>query len=228
MSWKGTGRSGIGEQSINGQYDDWDGLSMNGRQFKSRETKETRDLSGADYWHQRKALEPKMLEDIPTYVNGRPNIQAFVDPVAKPKPQAKKKSAFTSVSLPDSHYERLCTLSEALDLQLDNGELSMEDWVYARRLLDTRLSKAWSRLCLARNWNESGESLDNTNESGLHFSLDDIDTPQKPLKRHSKRELTGWATIDALSDENVFKGLFCSFKRVIVFASEIKKFLKEK
>lgn len=26
MSWKGTGRSGIGEQSINGQYDDWDGF----------------------------------------------------------------------------------------------------------------------------------------------------------------------------------------------------------
>ena len=73
--WKGTGRSGYGEQTILGDYDDFDGLSMNGRQWKNRLTKETRDLSGADYWHQRKALEPKMLEDIPTFVKiGRAHV----------------------------------------------------------------------------------------------------------------------------------------------------------
>lgn len=52
---------------------------MNGRQWKNPTTKETRDLSGADYWHMRKAIEPKRFEDIPTYVNGRPNIQGFSD-----------------------------------------------------------------------------------------------------------------------------------------------------
>ena len=214
--WKGTGRSGFGEQSINGQYDDWDGLSMNGRQFKNRETKETRDLSGADYWHQRKALEPKMIEDIPTYVNGRPNIQAFAEPVAKTKPQAKKKSAFESISLPDSNYERLCGLSEALDLQLDNGELSLEDWTYARRQLDTRLTKAWSRLCLARGWDEN--NLDNITNDGLHFSLDDI---QKAPKQPSKQRNTGWATIDSLSEENVFKALFWHVKQGMLVASRV-------
>lgn len=75
--WKGVGRSGIGDQTIIGEYDDFDGLSMNGRQWKNPLTKETRDLSGADYWHMRKAIEPKSFEDIPTFVNGRPNIQAF-------------------------------------------------------------------------------------------------------------------------------------------------------
>ena len=38
--WKGAGRSGYGEQTILGDYDDFDGLSMNGRQYKNRLTKE--------------------------------------------------------------------------------------------------------------------------------------------------------------------------------------------
>lgn len=38
--WKGCGRSGYGDQAILGDYNDWDGLSMNGRQWKNRETKD--------------------------------------------------------------------------------------------------------------------------------------------------------------------------------------------
>ena len=224
MSWKGTGRSGYGDQAILGDYDDWDGLSMNGRQWKSRETKETRDLSGADLWHQRKALEPKMLEDIPTYVNGRPNIQAFAEPVSKPKAPAKKKTAFQTISLPDSHYERLCGLSDALDTQLDNGELSFEDWTYARRQIDERLAKAWSRLCRARNWNESGESLDNHLDSGLSFSLEDIQEARDiGKKQRVKRDLTGNQVFDSLSQNNVFLGLFIKVKKILKFIETIKQ-----
>lgn len=214
--WKGVGRSGIGDQTILGDYDDWDGLSMNGRQWKSRETKESRDLSGADYWHQRKALEPKMLEDIPTYVNGRPNIQAFSEPVTKPKAPAKKKTAFQSISLADSNYERLCGLSDALDTQLDNGELSFEDWTYARRQIDERLAKAWSRLCKCRGWNESGESLDNSLDSGLSFSLEDVQEARDiGEKQRVKRELTGNDIFDSLSETNVFLGLFIKVKKIM-------------
>jgi len=222
--WKGCGRSGIGDQTILGEYDDWSGLSMNGRQWKSRETKETRDLSGADLWHQRKALEPKMLEDIPTYVNGRPNIQAFAEPVSKPKAPAKKKTAFQSISLADSNYERLCGLSDALDTQLDNGELSFEDWTYARRQIDERLAKAWSRLCRARNWNESGESLDNSLDSGLSFSLEDIqEVRDVGEKQRVKRELTGNDIFDSLSETNVFLGLFIKVKKILKFIETIKQ-----
>jgi len=222
--WKGCGRSGIGDQTILGEYDDWSGLSMNGRQWKSRETKETRDLSGADLWHQRKALEPKMLEDIPTYVNGRPNIQAFAEPVSKPKAPAKKKTAFQSISLADSNYERLCGLSDALDTQLDNGELSFEDWTYARRQIDERLAKAWSRLCRARNWNESGESLDNSLDSGLSFSLEDIqEVRDVGEKQRVKRELTGNEVFDRLSENNVFLGLFIKVKKILKFIETIKQ-----
>ena len=225
--WKGTGRSGYGDQAILGDYDDWDGLSMNGRQWKSRETKETRDLSGADYWHQRKALEPKMLEDIPTYVNGRPNIQAFSEPVTNPKAPAKKKTAFQSISLADSNYERLCGLSDALDIQLENGELSFEDWTYARRQIDERLAKAWSRLCKCRGWDENGKDIDSPLDHGLSFNLEDIQEARDiGEKQRVKRELTGWGTIDDLSEENCFRGLFCKVKRVMMFIKSINKWEK--
>lgn len=216
--WKGVGRSGIGDQTIIGEYDDWSGLSMNGRQFKNPLTLETRDLSGADYWHQRKALEPKTLEDIPTYVNGRPNIQAFAEPITKPKAPAKKKTAFQSISLADSNYERLCGLSDALDTQLDNGELSFEDWTYARRQIDQRLAKAWSRLCKARNWDENGESLDNSLEHELTFSLEDVEESSfRWEKQRVKRELVGNELFDSLSETNSFLKLFILYKKCVKF-----------
>ena len=145
MSWKGTGRSGYGEQSILGDYDDWDGLSMNGRQWKNRQTKETRNLSGADYWHQRKAIEPKMLEDIPTFVNGRPNISAFAEPEQKPVAK-KRKSVADSIDLAQRHFDRIEQLSIDLDNEYFAGELDEERYNLLRYKLDERLIKAWKRL----------------------------------------------------------------------------------
>ena len=225
MSWKGTGRSGYGDQAILGDYDDWDGLSMNGRQWKSRETKETRDLSGADYWHQRKALEPKMLEDIPTYVNGRPNIQAFAEPVTKLKTPAKPKlTAFDKICTTDRTYSRLCALSEELDNQLENGELDLTDWSFARKQLDVKLDKAWKAVCRLRNWNESGESLDNHLDSGLSFNLEDVQEARDiGEKQRVKRELTGNDIFDSLSETNVFLGLFIKVKKIMKFIETIKQ-----
>lgn len=225
MSWKGTGRSGYGDQAILGDYDDWDGLSMNGRQWKSRETKETRDLSGADLWHQRKALEPKMLEDIPTYVNGRPNIQAFAEPVSKPKAPAKKTSAFSQIMLADKNYTRLCSLSEQLDQELDAGHIpDFESYCAARKNIDKRLAAAWLRVCKERNWTPEGESLDSSLDSGLSFSLEDAQEARDTgEKQRVKRELTGWSTIDSLSEENCFRGLFCKVKKIMMFLQKIKQ-----
>lgn len=219
--WKGTGRSGIGDQSINGDYDDWCGLSMNGKQFKNRLTKETRDLSGADYWHQRKAIEPKMLEDIPTYVNGRPNIAAFAEPTQptpKGKPPAKKKTAYETIALADSHYERLCNLSEALDVQLENGELEFTDYAYARKNLDKRIDKAWLRVCRDRQWNENGDDSLGTQreppaepwESGEWY-VDNTQTlanAHKPHKPVSFDIIPKESVFFNLADDNTLKILF--------------------
>ena len=213
--WTGKGRSGIGDTNIQGTWEDWDGLSPNGRQYKNTITQETRNLSGQEYWNARKADYPKQEPEV--WKNGMANIKAFADPVtATTKAPAKKKTAFQSVSLADSNYERLCGLSDALDTQLDNGELSFEDWTYARRQIDERLAKAWSRLCRLRNWSESGEPLDNHLDSGLSFSLEDIQEARDiGEKQRVKRELTGNQVFDSLSQNNVFLGLFIKVKKIM-------------
>lgn len=156
--------------------------------------------------------------------NGKANIGLFEE---KPKAPAKKKTAFQSISLADSNYERLCGLSDALDTQLDNGELSFEDWTYARRQIDGRLAKAWSRLCKARNWDENGESLDSSLEEGLTFSMEDIEeSPFRWEKQRVKRELTGNVVFDSLSENNVFLGLFIKVKKIMMFIETLNKWEK--
>ena len=157
------------------------------------------------------------LEDIPTYVNGRPNIQAFAEPVTKPKPPAKPKlTAFDKICTTDRTYSRLCALSEELDNQLENGELDLTDWSFARKQLDVKLDRAWKAVCRLRNWNEAGESLDNSLDSGLSFSLEDIqEAGDVGEKQRVKRELTGNQVFDSLSQNNVFLGLFIKVKKIM-------------
>ena len=201
------------------EYDEGD--TYNGQQLGNRNQKSIGVLieRSGDQWK-----AGNVDQQIPTFINGRANVAAFAEPVTKPKASAKKKTAFQTISLPDSHYERLCGLSEALDAQLDNGELSFEDWGYARRQIDGRLAKAWSRLCLARGWNENGQTVDNSLEDGLSFSLEDIQEARDiGEKQRIKRDLTGWGTIDDLSEENCFRGLFCKVKKIMMFLQKIKQ-----
>lgn len=120
--WKGQGRSGYGESSTGGDYDDWSCLSRNGRQWKNPATMLTRDLSGADYWHIRKQMTDSY--DIPlevyaendtvnlahTLPNGKANLLAYAD---KPAPTKK----VTKVPLVDRilpQQRRVRTLTEQL------------------------------------------------------------------------------------------------------------------
>ena len=201
--WKGVGRSGIGDQTIIGEYEDWDGLSMNGRQFKNRLTQETRDLSGADYWHQRKALEPKVAEDIPTFVHGRANVSAFSEPATKPKAPAKKKSVLDSILLADRNYTRLCGLSEQLDTELDQGLIDLESWAAARRNIDNRLEKAWARVQRERCWDDQPEELPEPS-----FSLEAL-TEQRQGFKIDYSVLSADSVFSGLKDENFFKQCAC-------------------
>lgn len=79
--WTSKGRSGYGDSTIGGDYDSWDGISPNGRQYRNEATMETRDLSGADYWHLRKQNRP--TEEIPAHLHmlnkDKANINAYAD-----------------------------------------------------------------------------------------------------------------------------------------------------
>ena len=151
------------------------------------------------------------------------NTAAYAEP--EKKAPTKKRSAFSQIMLADKNYERLCALSEQLDQELDAGHIpDFESYCAARKNIDKRLATAWLRVCKERNWNESGESLDNSLDSGLSFSLEDIQEARDVgEKQRVKREMTGWATIDDLSEENCFRGLFCKVKRVMMFVQKVKQ-----
>jgi hypothetical protein len=146
--WNSKGRSGYGDQAIIGSYEDWEGLSMNGRQVKNELTKETRNLSGADYWHTRKAIKPtEVTPDV--WVNGRANVNGFKDDVPKVTSKAKQKHI----------RDRICpqnvTLNN-LDLQeklLDEAYLSEEvydnEYLELSRALEAKRQRAHKSLMRA-------------------------------------------------------------------------------
>ena len=143
MVWGGKGRSGIGDVSIQGTWEDWDGLSPNGREYKNAITGETRNLSGAAYWFARKADYPKQEPEV--WVNGKANIAAFAEPEQKPKDK-KKKSVADSIDLAEKHFQRMEKLSIDLDEEYYAGEIDEERYELLRYKLDERLIKSWKRL----------------------------------------------------------------------------------
>ena len=151
------------------------------------------------------------------------NTAAYAEPEKK-APAKKKVDAFSSIMLADKNYTRLSNLSEALDAQFDNGELSLEDWAAARKNIDKRLAAGWLRVCKERSWCPEGKDIDNHPEHELTFSLEDVkESSFRWEKQRVKSELTGWSTIDNLSPENSFRGLFCKVKQVMLFIERIKQ-----
>jgi len=160
MVWNGKGRSGIGDKSINGTWDDWDGLSPNGKQFKNPLTKEIRNLSGAEYWSARKADNPYMLNKaLPHHfnANGSANIKAYVEP-EKPKSSKKEEPLEYKLYPQQKAYDKLEALVQDIERKYLNLEISDEEYTEAMDVLEPKLAKAWTALCKAKGWwEECGE-----------------------------------------------------------------------
>lgn len=203
------GRSGHHASNVGNHWQDWDGVSPNGRQFKNAFTQEVRDLSGSEYWKARKANNPTEC-DLKNHFNsnGSANIRAYSDmETPKKKTASKKRSAFERANLADAHYQRLEQLSIELDEELDSGKLSFEDWSCARNQLDKRLDKAWQRVCSARNWNPAEKD-----DEIYSLCLDEMEEKhqqkrtQKGVDNNQEQGLSfSHELIDSLSDENCFK-----------------------
>lgn len=181
------------------------------------------DYSGEQLMGHRQGKSVCMDHMLPS---GMANLKRYGDPVTPVSKAATKPklTAFDKICTADRAYSRLSALSEELDNQLEGGEIDLESWAYARKQLDKKLEKAWSAVCRLRNWNESGEPLDNHLDSGLSFSLEDMQEARDVgEKQRVKRELTGWGTIDDLSEENCFRGLFCKVKKIMMFLQKIKQ-----
>lgn len=202
------------------EYDEGD--TYNGQQIGNRNQKSIGVLieRSGDQWK-----AGNVDQQIPTFINGCANVAAFSEPVTKPKAPAKKPSAFSQIMLADKNYERLCGLSEQLDQELDAGHIpDFESYCAARKNIDKRLAAAWLRVCKERNWSESGERLDSHLDSGLSFSLEDVQEARDiGEKQRVKRELTGNEVFDRLSQNNVFLGLFIKVKKILKFIETIKQ-----
>ena len=221
--WTGKGRSGIGDTNIQGTWEDWDGLSPNGRQYKNALTQETRNLSGQEYWNARKADYPSQETEV--WKDGKANITAFAEPIAKPKAAAKTKSVLSSILLADRNYERLCGLSEQLDTELDAGQIDLESYCAARKNIDLRLEKAWQRVCKERPELIEQEQYPS---QPLDFTLD-IEHSRALTINYSI--LPSDSVFSNLKDDNLFKVFYCKLLTVLGKVSNLlnngKEILKE-
>ncbi|MGC3003437.1 hypothetical protein ACPF8X_34955 [Streptomyces sp. G35A] len=143
--------------------------------------------------------------------DGKANVALYADEAPKPKAK-KKRSIVERVSLADSHYNRLEALSLELDKELENGNVSFEDYAYLRQVMDSRLEKAWNRLAKARGFVK--DELADENHNGFRQNVD-FDSKNYGKQSDSKGTLRGVsidyssvdmpAVFDSLKNDNVFK-----------------------
>lgn len=199
----GEGRSGHHREYVGNHWDDWNGVSANGRQFKNAFTQEVRDLSGAEYWKSRKANNPSEC-DLENHfnANGSANINAYKDPESKPKRQLKKKSAFQQADLAGNHLDRLEQMSIELDREYERGEINAQQWTMARKQLDKRLERAWKRVAEANSWTDSEEPLENFYYNGKTNRKENVD------KQEQNKLSFLHQVMNDLPDTNSFKKIF--------------------
>lgn len=152
--WRSTGRSGVGEQYLGEAYEDIDGLTPNGRQWINPLTKETRNLSGANYWHMRKSLSAdEIIKPNVWTADGKPNIKAFSDEALG----LNQKKAPTKRTIPIAHQivpqektlDRLDRQEAELYKAFENEEISEGEFKQLIFALEQKRHRAWKSRCKA-------------------------------------------------------------------------------
>lgn len=187
------------------------------------------DYSGEQLMGHRQGKSICMDHMLPS---GMANLKRYGDPVEqKPKVQPRPKlSAFDKVCTADRSYEKLCTLSEELDQQLDSKQISWDDYIYARKQLDKKLERAWGAVCRNRGWEGQEEllALEQYPSEGLEFTLE-LDA-KKP-RQYDYSILSSTSVFSSLKDDNFFKKCACfvltGYKAVSNILNNTKEILKE-
>lgn len=152
--WRSTGRSGVGEQYLGEAYEDIDGLTPNGRQWINPLTKETRNISGANYWHMRKSLSADEIikPDVWT-ADGKANIKAFSDEalgLTQKKTPAKKTIPIAHQIVPqEKTLDRLDKQEAGLYNAFEKQEISEEEFKQLIYALEQKRHRAWKSRCKA-------------------------------------------------------------------------------
>lgn len=239
--WQSKGRSGYGDSTLQGDYDDWQGLSRNGRQWKSEATHLTRSLSGHDYWHLRKQIRP--TEEIPqdmyavndtvnlchTLPNGKANLLAYADPA--PVRKSASKVSIEDKILPQK--KRLNTLhSQMIELEQSyrNREVSVEKYSLLRDIIVAKIER--QEVLLKRAVSVKPKSLE-TDEDSVQDSVE-----YTPSSGFSPQPNDGYASeeseeigvvwIDELSAENSLKGVLkfsCkAIRKAVQFSHKVRAY----
>lgn len=217
LMWNSKGRSGYGDSTIGGDYDSWDGVSPNGKQYKNEATMETRNLSGADYWHCRKQNRP--TEAIPAHLHmlnkDRANIQAYADSLETTK--RKTSVPLKSRILPQAtRLEKLT--AEIIELEEANrkGEFTPAEYTLLRSVAFKKRDRAQVLLNKAISTPHTPENIDESEEFGVEYAT-----------QNSVTEVAcGVAWVDELSAENTFKKMLqntCKASRTLVKLSQRAK-----
>lgn len=188
--WNSVGRSGHHMQYVGNSYDEWEGLSPNGRQAKNQLTDGVRNLSGAEYWHMRKA----------PIVNSK-----------APKKAKKEVSLRDSILLANRHLDRLEKLSERLESEYLDGDVSHADYILMRKNLDKRLERAWKRVEKENFYEDEEESLTDHPEQAINI----------------KRNTDSLGIFESLSPDNSFRRAYILLKNFRVKLGKILLILSE-
>ena len=155
MTWRGKGRSGIGDQYFTDEpwsgssYEDWENLSPNGRQVKSPLTDLTRQLDGAEYWALRKAKYVDFDENVKHFKsNGAASIESYAEkekPTGRqtkpPSKQELAQSLLYSISPDEKKLDSLDEKEEALTASFVDGLISGEQY---EKALETLIRKSYA------------------------------------------------------------------------------------
>lgn len=203
--WGSKGRSGYGDSTIGGNYDSWDGISPNGRQYKNEATMETRDLSGWDYWHLRKQNRP--TEEIPAHLHMLKNGRANIDVYGKlDQPKKQSKIDIRDKILPQE--KRLSTLTQQLlDLEQEykQGKMDIDEYSMYRAIAITRRDRAWILYCKAVGMSPDvaqNEDVSPKVSGQTTFNIDDVQASGAAQSTEDDNSF-----LASISEDNVFKNV---------------------
>lgn len=238
--WTSKGRGGYGDTNLDGTYDDVIlGVSPNGRQYRNEATLETRNLSGAAYWHLRKQITPE--QEIPealyarneteamshTLANGKANLAKYADPVVVRK---STKVPLKNRILPQSaRVDKLRSEAIELEAAFKAGEFSAEEYTLLRDVAFKKLRRAEELLKKAITPVQKEE--DSYEDEGVSSYA----SSDHPSDNNGHGEIysspMGVSFIDELSNGNMFKSFLKSAchitRKVIHFSQKARSYWNE-
>lgn len=236
--WKGKGRSGYGESSTLGDYDDWSCLSRNGKQWKNPITMQTRDLSGADYWHMRKQLTdsydvPEELHAVNetvslahTFPNGKANLLAYADRI--PTKKATKVPLKQRILPQSARVDKLRSEAIELEAAFKAGEFSAEEYTLLRSVAFRKLHRAEELLKKAITPVQKAEEIDE--DSGISTPFSHVNAQPNDGYASEEYEAIGVEFIDQLSETNSLKSLLkfsCkAIRKAVQFSQATRNYIK--